>query len=220
MFEAVIFDMDGVIIDSEPFHLEVNIELYRKLNIDMSSEEYFDRFIGTSNQQMWSYLKDRYALPQTLQQLLDLATRSLVDHLQQLRIDPIPGVVDLMQQLLDRGTRLALASSSPREVIDAVVGKFGMAPFFTAVVSGDDVVRAKPDPEIFLKAAGTLKVQPASCVVIEDSMRGVSAAKAAGMRCIAFVNLNSGEQDLSGADLKVDSFTGLTVETIGKLFIG
>ena len=95
---------------------------------------------------------------------------------------------------------IAIASSSPRLFIEAVVEKIGIQQYFTIIVSGEEVERSKPEPDIFLKAARLLNVNPFECLVVEDSKSGTIAAKKAGMKCIGYLNLNSGEQDLSQAD--------------------
>lgn len=112
---------------------------------------------------------------------------------------------------------LALASSNNRKIVDSIMDRFDLSKYIKVSISGEDVLKGKPNPEIFLKAAKKLDVKPSNCVVIEDAFAGVQAAKAAGMKCIGYKNLNSGKQDLSDADLIVESFSELSLDCIKKL---
>jgi len=122
-------------------------------------------------------------------------------------IPEIPGVRPLLEELDQMGTLMAVASSSSREIVELILSKLAIRHFFTATVSGKDASQGKPAPDIFLKAAAALGVEPGKCVVIEDSPPGVDGAKKAGMTCIGFANPNSGEQDLTSADLILKDFS-------------
>jgi beta-phosphoglucomutase len=123
--------------------------------------------------------------------------------------------MELIAVLSEAGVLLAVASSAPHEQIDMVLKRYGIAQHFEVRVSGDDVPRSKPNPGIFLRTAELLRMMPKECVVVEDSAAGVGAARAAGMRCIAFDAPASPTQDLSGADVRVES-----MEDIRRLLIG
>ena len=129
-------------------------------------------------------------------------------------INPIEGVYELIESLYENKIKLAIASSSPIKVIELVVKRLKADKFFKAVVQGDDVLRSKPEPDIFLYAAQKLNADPKECAVIEDSKNGVNGAKKAGMRAIGYLNPNSGNQDLSNADLIIKSFKNIE---IGKI---
>jgi HAD superfamily hydrolase (TIGR01509 family) len=213
MMKAVIFDMDGVIIDSEPFHLEVNRKIFRQLGISVTTEEY-DTYIGVSNTNMWTAIKSRHGLVQPVKELVDMQVTGNIGYMKKERIYPVVGVVDFIKELDSMNIKIALASSSPYSVIDIVLDTFGIKKFFNAIVSGEDFIKGKPAPDIFLKAAKLLSIKPEDCVVIEDSSCGVSAAKAAGMTCYALRNPNSGNQDLSPADMVFGRFVDIDVQHI------
>lgn len=217
MLQAVIFDMDGVIIDSEPFHLEVNRQIYSELGIDFCEEEYAG-YVGVSNEEMWADIKKKHALPHPVSQLKEMQISRDIKHIRSGQEKPIPGVTGLLQDICDKGFPVALASSSSMQLIELITESFGIRKYFTAVVSGENMERGKPEPDIFLHTARLLKVPPESCVVIEDSKNGVTAAIVAGMKCIGFSNPNSANQDISQADLVVDNLTGLSVEVLRHMF--
>jgi HAD superfamily hydrolase (TIGR01509 family) len=168
---------------------------------------------------MWSRLGKQYNLPLSIAEAIRLKKSIYLEYLmRETSVEPLPGVAQLIINLHKHGFLLAVASSSPHEQIDFILKKFEIKRFFHAIVSGEDVEAGKPHPEIFLKATDMLGVTPDSCVVIEDSHNGVTAAKRAGMKCIGFVNLNSGNQDLSKADILIHSFGELSPKVIDKLF--
>lgn len=217
MLKAVIFDMDGVIIDSEPMHRLVNEGLYKGLGFSVTDEEY-GGFVGISSILMWKALKEKHQLKQSVQELCELQAKGVVDYFGEAVQKPIEGVVELMDCFIDNGIFLGLASSSNPELINLVLSKLGIIDKFSCVISGNNVKKGKPEPDIFLEAASKLKVEPQSCLVIEDSTNGTKAAKAAGMKCIGYRNLNSGNQDLSLADFIVDSFRQLDMEAVKTLY--
>ena len=217
MFKAAIFDMDGVIIDSEQFHWDVNKKIFSDLGIKVSQSEY-RRYIGSSNTNMWTDLKKRYGLSQPLEALVSIQGSGNIDFLRENSFDPIPGIAELIQELKKNGIAIGLASSSPHVAIDIVLKKFAFESYFSVVVSGEDFKNSKPAPDIFLKAALLLQTAPDECVVIEDATHGVVAAKAAGMKCVGFANKNSWGQDLSRADLIVDDIKKLNSKRIQTMF--
>ena len=211
MLKAVIFDMDGVIIDSEPFHWEVNKRLFKSLGIEISEEEY-RHYIGVSNTTMWGAIKRKHGLLQSVKELAALQVEGNIDFMKSERVDPVDGVIDLLSNLKKAGALIALASSSPYQIIGMVLDRFNIKRFFNSVVSGEDFERGKPSPDIFLKTAAMLGVLPVQCIVIEDATHGVHAARAAGMKCIGFANANSPGQDLSQADKIVYDFRSLGID--------
>lgn len=207
MIKAVIFDMDGVIIDSEPLHYKVFKEyLHSKWGMSITDEEY-STFIGATNYHMYAVLKEKYQLAEEVTALVEEYEEKCSAYLTESKTEkPILGVDVLVKNLYQNNIRLALASSSPKKNIKLVLEMFGLAPYFEVVVSGQEVVNSKPSPDIFLRAAKLLNLLPEECLVFEDSKNGVAAAKEAGMKCIAFYNPNSGKQDLSRADHIIESF--------------
>lgn len=201
---AAIFDMDGVIVDTEPVYFETNRRLFERLGFTVTHDDYA-QFVGLDAAHMWARLKDRQSLPHEIDALIQMEADGMIAGLQSAPLLPMPGLLDLIDRLRGSGFKLALASSSMHRVIRTILDKLDLSDGFLAVVSGEDVPHGKPAPDIFLRAAALLGVPPSDCMVIEDSANGVRAAKAAGMRCIGLRNPSSGAQDLSAADLIVDS---------------
>jgi len=217
MSKCIIFDMDGVIIDSEPIHQECEKKIFRLLGINISEEEH-NTMVGTTDEVMWSRINGTYNLPVQVPEVIRLKKMLYLEHLKrEVYIRPIPYVSQLIFNLAERGYKLALASSSPKEQIEYILNKIPFGGFFQNVVNGEDVEKGKPDPAIFLKAAFKAGVKPQECIVIEDSENGVIAAKKAGMYCIGYINPNSGKQDLDKADMKIHSFKQVSVETIEEI---
>ncbi len=215
---AVIFDMDGVLVDTEPFYFESNYALFRKLGFSVAAEDYV-HFVGSSARGMWSTLKRRFRLSQDVSELIELEYRAHTERIAALNVlEPIPGIITLLDRLTAAGAVIGLASSSPRAVIDLTLEKSNLTPYFPVRVSGEEVTHGKPHPDIFLEAAARLNVLPGKCLVIEDSPRGVAGAQAAGMPTVGFRNPHSGDQDLSAADLLVDSFLEPEIDRIVNLF--
>jgi HAD superfamily hydrolase (TIGR01509 family) len=211
--EAIIFDMDGVIIDSEPIHLEIVKEITREHSLKISDAE-LQSYVGSSTLEMWADLVQRYGVDAAAESLANLTKDRITAHYKS--IDSLPdvsGVKDLIKKSEQTVRKLALASSSSMEHINIVLDKLKLDSYFTRRVSGADLARSKPDPMIFMKASELLETSPSSCLVIEDSYNGVTAAKAAGMTCIGYKNEHSGNQDLSRADLIIDDFSRFNLET-------
>ncbi len=189
MIKAVIFDMDGVIIRSEPlWERAVDIQMKRN-NIDLSKDKGYQSFVslhirGRSQRYVIKMFKQRYGLQGSYQILLEERLKILLKLFKE-ELTLIPGVCNLIKLLHRNHIPLIVASSSPKRVVNFSLKKFELKKFFTHVLSGDDVVKAKPQPDIFLYGAKLLKVKPNQTLVIEDSINGIKAASRAGMKCIA-----------------------------------
>lgn len=217
MKQCVIFDMDGVIIDSEPIHQECERKMFKMLGITVSDEEH-NALIGASDETMWLRLGSLHDLPIKITEAIQLKKTLYMEYLKRETYrKPIPYVVELISDLYNNNFLLALASSSPHEQINYILENLGIKHYFHAIISGEDVKEGKPHPGIFLKAAKSVGTDPESCVVIEDSYNGVMAAKGAQMKCIGFVNPNSGTQDLSKADKIVHSIKEVSVLLVKEL---
>ena len=204
MIKAVVFDMDGVIIDSEPIHCEIAVEVLRSFGGEPKEYEIHE-FIGVTNQAMWSTLKERHNLDATVEEILERHQEYKKRHFFQERIELIDGIEELIKKAAGSGLKIALATSSPKFLAEHILNSTGLMPYFNVVVTADDITRSKPDPEIYLKAADLLGIEPRFCVAVEDAELGMKAARGAGMRVIAFLNPNSGKQDTSSADFVVSS---------------
>ena len=198
-FDAVIFDMDGVLVDSEPLYMAVERQSFARYGVALDEQEQA-RFVGTSQQQMWREIKVLYGIEVAISQLIAEHQQRVLSVLGQSSLQAMRGVTRLLDELDRLGIPCALASSSPRQLVICMLERIGLAGRFHHMVCGDEVRLSKPDPHIFLLAAQGLGVAPARCLVIEDSGHGVTAAKAAGMQCIGLMNPNSGSQSLEGAD--------------------
>jgi HAD superfamily hydrolase (TIGR01509 family) len=203
MINAVIFDLDGVLIDSEPLHAMADDKLLNESGINVP-ENYFDRFVGWTNKAMWEQIKREYPLKPGYEELTERQMALKLNLLAKMNFEPVDGIIELLEALKMNHILMAIASSSPRQFIEAVIEKIGIEHYFTSWISGEEVERSKPEPDIFLRAAELLNIHPDLCLVIEDSASGTIAAKRAGMKCIGYRNPNSGKQDLSKADLILD----------------
>jgi HAD superfamily hydrolase (TIGR01509 family) len=217
MLEAVLFDMDGVIIDSEPIHYQLSKLYYAELGLNITDEEYYT-FVGIGDKEIFTRLKEKYGLKLKVDEMVETYQQRYIEHLQELKDErPIRGVDILIKDIYNRGFHLALGSSATRRNIEAVLEYFKLREYFDVIVSGCEVEKSKPSPDIYVQAAKKLGVDPSGCIVIEDSSNGVRAAKSAGMKCIAYKNPNSGEQDISLADIIIDSFEGLDFGRLASL---
>lgn len=221
MLEAVLFDMDGVLIDSEPIHRNMFLSVARELGC-RGAEAHLAAFVGRSSLALWEHTVAAHGLDGDPQAFSDLQMTRYREFLRQNEgsIEPAPGIPELLADLVENGARIAVASSNTRENVDFVLRYFGMDGIFDATVSGEDGAPAKPAPDIFLLAAKKSGARPDRCVVIEDAQNGVLAARAAGMRCAALCNPNSGNQDLAGADLVVKSARELHFALLDDLVAG
>lgn len=217
--QAVIFDMDGVLTDSEIMHFDaLNLTLGEEgVHIDFA---YYKQFIGSTVAHTWQTLRHDFALSRPIETLkrTDAANRRALaardGHL------PVAGACELVRDLHRHEIKLAVASGSPLAAIEEITAQFGIRDCFARLVTGDQVARPKPAPDIFLAAARLLDVPPSACVVIEDSENGVAAAKQAGCFCIGYRNPHSGDQDLSPADVCLDSLSGLDTASLRALTRG
>lgn len=210
MISCVIFDMDGVIIDSEPIYMQVEQDLFKEVGLEVSHEEH-EKFVGRSD--LWTVLNETYNLDINVQEIHREENKRYLEIINNsFSGDPIDGVVELIEQLHEDDIKLVLASSSEMKNIELVLTKFGLIDYFDLRISGADLATSKPHPEIFEKAAEMAQIKPENCLVIEDSQNGVRAAKAANMTCVGFRNPNSGNQDLSDADWIIDSFEVFSFE--------
>lgn len=217
MIKAVLFDMDGVLLDSECAHLNIEKELFEKLGLNITYEEHRS-LTGTTTKDMFTFLKGKYGLPQTVDELIEMKDGTYYKHLEKEgNIPLIPGSSELARTLHEDDFKLAVASSAPLAEIKLVLDMHRLRSIFHEYASGQEVPKGKPAPDVFLLAASRLKVNPDECVVIEDSSNGVLAAKIAGMKCIGLKSENSGKQDLSRADMIVSSLRDLTPAIIKAL---
>lgn len=198
--KAFIFDMDGVIIDSEPIHSRVKMDTFRHFGLSFNEADLV-QYMGRTSKAIFGEVLERDRRTDIqLEDLVQYKHDHYLEVLQSGTIAPVPGTVELIHALQSEGILLALATSSWPVVMHTVLEQFGIRDCFQSVLSGGELPASKPDPAIYRISAERLGVEPAQCVVLEDTQNGIMAAKNAGMHCIAFRNPHSGAQDLSLAD--------------------
>ena len=214
MIKTVIFDMDGVIVDTEPVHKYAYYQHFNELGIEVS-EQLYASFTGNSTRNVFQKIKDTFNLEHDVEELI-LRKRHLFNEAFDTKpdLELIEGVHDLIKNLHGNGMQLILASSASKSTINRVFTRFDLYPYFTHTVSGEDFPKSKPDPAIFLHAASLSVVPKEHCIVIEDSTNGVQAAKSADIFCIGYHSDNSKHQDLSLADHIIHDFSEIDFETI------
>ena len=217
--KAVIFDMDGVLIDSEPVHYEIEKLIFDLLGIQVS-DAIHRTYMGASNDFMYSDLKSRFNLSTSVQELIQFDDDYRSSYLINLKhVDINPGVLDLLTELKTAGIKLAVATSSSPEIASVLLNRCEIASFFDSVITTSVAGKSKPAPDVYLLAAHRLGVLPKDCIVFEDSPNGLSAAKNAGMYCIVIQNDNQFDNQLTLADYRISSFEELTVEKLGSIFL-
>ncbi|MGN0204208.1 MAG: HAD family hydrolase [Coprococcus sp.] len=213
MIHAIIFDMDGVLIDSQPMHYEGDRLTLAAHGIDVPVEDMI-AYAGTTNVHRFTIFKEKYHLTESIEVLIEERERIMIDLVTASNAEPTAGAVDLLQSIKAAGLKTAVASSSSYPFIHAVLRKLGVEQYFDLIFSGESVPKGKPAPDVFLETCQRLEEQPDHCVVIEDSSNGVLAAVRAGMACVGYQNPTSGEQDLSKATVIIDDF-----RTIDAMFL-
>jgi HAD superfamily hydrolase (TIGR01509 family) len=219
MINTVIFDMDGVIVDTEPVHHYAYNEHFKQLNIEITPEIYAS-FTGNSTKNIFEKLKAHFNLEQDVQTLVE-TKRNLFNDAFDKKEDLylLDGVEDLIKELHQKGMQLVLASSSAKVTINRIFNRFDLNQYFTHIVSGEDFPKSKPHPAIFEHAAFLSDTPRENCIVIEDSTNGILAAKAAGIYCIGYDSVNSKMQDYSKADEVISHFSELSFERIRMISI-
>lgn len=216
MRDHFIFDMDGVLVDSEPGHQQILKEVFKELNLGFSVD-YHQTLVGMAAVPMWEKIRLDFQIQTDARELMNFHKELMYVEMEQLKIPPVGGVIELLGRLEDMQIKMSLASSSPDKLINHFVDKFNIRSKFDFLVSGESLVRSKPFPDIFLKVADLYHLEPERFMVIEDSNNGVRAAKAAGMKCLGYANPHSGNQDLSMADDIISDFSALTHDRIKEL---
>ena len=218
---AIVFDMDGVLIDSNPFHVRKWMDLLQAHGIPFDPQELPKIVLGPSNDATFRrFLGEDLTRPQ-----LDALGEELEEDFRR-EIGPharaFPGVRRFIEDCHAAGIAMAVASAAIAKNVNFIVDALGLREYFRALLTANEIIHPKPDPEIYLKAAARLRVNPSACVVFEDSFVGVEAAKRAGMKCIAIASTFSTEdlQRETDADLIVPSFETVTLQTVYHLFDG
>ena len=200
--KAVLFDMDGVLLDSEPFHQLADLEVLRGLGIK-ADQTMLDPYCGRTSTMLWNDMRRQFSLEPTVEELDEIVWDWRVRNLRVHQPAPSRGLDVLLTYLRKNKIRAAVASSSQRAFVEAVIDYLGIGNSLEGFTSGEEAQRSKPAPDIFLLAAKKLGVEPGECLVVEDSSAGVRAGKAAGMFTVGYDNPTSVGQDISPADVTV-----------------
>jgi len=211
---AVIWDMDGVIVNTAKYHFKSWKYAFSKQSIDFIEKDFTGLF-GQRNDAIIRTVLKREVIPEEIENIAgekEEYFRSIVRG----NVISLPGVIDLIKALNKHGTKMAIASSAPLENIQLLLGSLGIIDCFQQLVPGKEVSESKPSPLLFLLAAKRLGVSPAHCIVFEDAIAGVAAAKNAGMLCVAVTTTNSREK-LNNANLIVDSLESVNINTLEQL---
>lgn len=214
--KAVIWDLDGVIVDTIPYHLEAWRQLfYKRGRLDFAKEGFREIFGQRNDDTIKKVFGERIS-PQELAALSEEKEEYFRLYINRGNIKPMPGALELLSSLRKRGFHQALVSSAPIKNIELLLSSLGINENFEAIISSKDVSRGKPDPEGFLLAAAKMNVEERRCVVIEDTVSGVRAAKRAGMKCLAVIGVYE-KESLAEADIVVESLEKVAVKDFEML---
>jgi beta-phosphoglucomutase family hydrolase len=206
-YKAVIFDFDGTIVDTERIKLKSMKILLKDYNIDFKKDP---RLLGMSSIDYFNMLKSKYNLNSDFDKMAEKREKILEDLFAKEEIKILPGFLRLVKSLKKNNIKIGLATSASKKFLIFILNKIEIKKYFNVIHCGDDVEHSKPNPEIFLMTAKDLDIAPKDCVVIEDSINGVKAGKAAGMDVIAVTNTFS-KKHLTEADIVLDSLEEINV---------
>lgn len=209
--KAVIFDMDGVLVDSQPYHFKADIDTMAEYGV-IKDQKFYEAFAGTLTSDRMRILKDLFKLDIPVEEMVKKREDMILEIMAREDIKPVSGIPEFLKSIKNRGLKTAVASSSGYDLIGLILSRLGISEYFDSITSGNDVKRGKPDPDVFLLAAERIGVNPRDCFVVEDSENGVKAAKSAGMKALGYINPTSGYQCLDMADFITDDFKKVNIE--------
>ncbi|WP_294304114.1 HAD family phosphatase [uncultured Chryseobacterium sp.] len=216
--KAVLFDMDGVIVDTEPLHRKAYFKTFEELGIDVP-EDLYTSFTGASTKRVCDTLIGKFDLQHTFEEIAEIKRNYFKDYFYHDEdFNLIPGVKELIQHYSENGIRLILASSATMTTINMVFEKFELEKYFMGKISGADLKESKPHPEVFLLAAEMAGEPTENCMVIEDSTNGILAAHRANIFCAAYRSPHSKNQDYTLADTVVSDYSDLEIDKISHYF--
>ncbi len=212
--KAVIFDMDGVLVNTEPLHYRMWKEVFRARGLEIDYEGY-KGCIGSTNDFLMNLILQNYGWDFRSDKTIRAEAAAVKNRLiAEEGFPKMPGVEEMLQRLYDTGLWLAIASSSPVSFIELAMDHIGVKQYFRVINSGENVAYSKPAPDIYLDTAKRLLVAPEECVVLEDSTNGCISATSAGMLCVGLYNPDSGDQDLGLAKVVIKGLDEFTPELI------
>lgn len=213
---AVIFDMDGVLVDSNPYHKKALVQFCQSHGYNLTEEELRAKIYGRTNKDWITNLFDGRVTGEELKKYAE-EKEALFRRLYNGFVKPVNGLVGFLELLEEKQITRAIATSAPRANVDFTLQETGIGKYFNTILDDSYVENGKPDPEIYLKTAAAINYQPGSCVVIEDSLSGVKSARAAGTKVIGITTTHT-RDELSDTDLVINNFTELNIEVVRSLF--
>lgn len=217
MLEAIIFDMDGVLVDSEYTYFQSKSQILSEAGHEVEDSYHF-QFMGTTSDYMWEKMKQEFSLPLSVAEYIQQMTALRQAMIKRDGIRVIPHVQEFVKGLSQAGLKLAIASSSSLAEIKVNLAEIGLSEYFSEVVSTEEVEHSKPAPDVYLAAAERIGIMPENCLGIEDTKNGTGAVRNAGMVCVGFANPAFPKQDLAFADRVVSSFAELDADSLTKIY--
>ena len=215
---AVIFDMDGVLCHTNPYHTQAFRSFFSSRNLFPTDEDFARHMFGKSNKYILSHFLKRPVDGAELKELEE-EKESLFRSIYEPNIEPVAGLTAFIEDLEKNGVLLGVATSAPRSNLDLILSKVDIRSKLGSALASENVNRHKPDPEIYLKSAANLKVAPSQCLVFEDSFSGVSAAINAGMKVVGVLTSHT-EEELPPCNLYIRDYTSLKFEDVKKIMEG
>jgi len=215
MSRAVIFDMDGVICHTNPFHSQAFKIFFEKRNLFPSEEEFMLHMYGKNNGYILSHFLGRKIEGEELADL-EFEKESLFREIYKQHIDPIPGFMQFFHSLREAKLKTGVATSAPFANLELIAGRLDLFPYLESALASEQVSKHKPDPEVYLKTAANLSLDPSQCIVFEDSFSGVTAAKNAAMKVVGVLSSHTIEE-LPPCDLYIEDYQNLEVARILSL---
>ena len=213
---AVIFDMDGVICHTNPYHSRAFREFFSRRNLSPTDEEFAAHMFGKSNSYILTHFLERVIEGDELLQM-ENEKESLFREIYEPYIEPVTGIVEFMKDLRQNGAKLGVATSAPLANLELIMSKVLVKELMGSIMASENVKKHKPDPEVYLTSAKNLGVTPDQCVVFEDSFSGISAALNAGMKVVGVLTSHS-KEELPPCDLYISDYTEMSFRKIIDLF--
>ena len=213
---AALFDMDGVIVHTNPYHKKAFDIFLNKYNVVLTDDELKEHIYGRTNEEIFPYIFKGDFTSQKGKQWAD-EKEAMFRELYKDHVEPVAGLLPFLKELKENKIPVAVGTSAPIENLNFVMDKLNLREWFDTLLHSADVTKGKPDPEIYLKAAERLQVPPENCIVLEDSIAGLNAGLNAGMKVVAVTTTHEPEE-FEGADLIISDFEGFTVQHLWDLF--
>ena len=212
MIKGVLFDMDGVLVDSEQFICKAAILMFEEMGIKVKEDD-FSPFVGTGENSYIGGVAEKYGICTDIEKA-KARTYKIYSEIVKGKLQPLPGAAEFIDRCKKRGLLLALATSADKYKMEINLRETGLHPrLFKTIITGQDVTRRKPSPDIYIKAADGLGLKPSECLVVEDAVSGIQAGKNAGCKCLA-ITTSFKSSDLRDADWICDSLTEIPEEVI------